>query len=195
MSASGARLAALAACGALLLDGRIAHADEPPTFADRGEASVDEDDRTLGFLVNPFRTALGVFGMEGDFVFAPRFAAAVDVAAVRRSGATDITLAAGLLYFPLRGAFHGLYVEPRVLYVRPFDEPVSRVDGKSDAVAFGGTGGWQWTWEYGLSVRLGAGAQYYVGAEASSSGAPRAAIALGSDRVELVVDASLGWVF
>ena len=195
MSADRASLAALLAGVLLVLRASLASADEPPTFADRGEASVDEDDRTLAFLLNPFRTALGVFGMEADFVFAPRFAAAVDVAAVRRSGATDVTVAAGLLFFPLRGAFHGLYTEGRVLYARPFDEPVSRVDWRRDAVGFGGLAGWQWTWEYGLSVRLGAGAQYYVGATESSSGAPRAAIALGSERVELVVDASLGWVF
>jgi hypothetical protein len=188
-----ARAAALAA--ALFFASPCASADDPPTFADRGDAAVDDDDRTMSFLFNPLRAALGVFGVEGDFVLSPRLAAAVDLAGVRRSHATDVTLTLGFLVFPLRGAFHGLYLEPRTLYVRPYEEAVSTIDWKKDAVAFGGTAGWQWTWDYGFSVRAGAGAQYYVGAAASSSGAPRASVPLGSDRVELIVDASLGWVF
>jgi hypothetical protein len=191
----GARAAFFAGCGALSLVARGARADDPPTFADRGDAAVDDDDRAIGFLLNPFRAALGVFGLEGDFVLAPRLAVAVDIAAVHRDHATDVALTVGVLFFPVRGAFHGMYLEPRTLYVRPYEEPVSTVDWRKDAVAFGGAAGWQWTWDYGLSVRLGAGTQYYLGAAVSSSGALRAAVALGSDRVELIVDASLGWVF
>jgi hypothetical protein len=187
--------AAVLASAAALFAATRARADDPPTFADRGDAAIDDDDRAMGFLFNPFRAALGVFGLEGDFVVSPRLAAAVDVAAVRRNHATDVALTLGFLVFPLRGAFHGLYLEPRTLYVRPYEEPVSTIDWKKDAAAFGGTAGWQWTWDYGFSVRAGAGAQYYVGAAVSSSGAARAAVALGSDRVELIVDASLGWVF
>jgi hypothetical protein len=180
---------------AVALAVRPGYAGDPPTFADRGAAAVDDDDRTLLLSLQPIALALGIFGAEADFVFASRWAVAVEVAAVRRGGETALAVGVGTPFFPLRGAFHGLYVEPRAIYARPLRERVTRVDWATDALGFGATAGWEWTWDYGLSVRLGTGARYYVGAARSLSSVWPGAIALGTERLELVVDASLGWAF
>ncbi len=172
-----------------------ARANDPPTFADRGASAVDDDDRTVLLAVQPLAVALGVFGLEGDFALAPRVALAVEVAALRRIAETGLALDLGALFFPLRGAFHGLYFEPRVAYGRPLREPIMRASFATDALGLGGVAGWEWTWDYGLSLRLGTGARYYVGSSRSVSSMALDAVALGTIRVELVVDASVGWAF
>jgi hypothetical protein len=163
-----------------------AAAEDAPTFADRTERDVVEDDRTFGVLLNPLAAAIGVYGAETDFVLGRHFAASVEGALYAFGGAPATALGSGLLFYPA-AAFHGLYVEPRVVYARPLNERLARWNLASDVLGAGATAGWQWTWDYGFTLRAGAGGMYFAG----GSG-PRAVPLSGP---QLVVDGSVGWTF
>jgi hypothetical protein len=105
-------------------------------------------------------------------------------------GVTGLALGAGLPVYPLGRVLHGLYFEPRIAYARPMSEPIPFVDWRLDVLGLGTTAGWQWTWDYGFSVRLGGGAMYFVGGR--RNGPSDGALALGT---QLVLDGSLGWTF
>jgi hypothetical protein len=94
----------------------------------------------------------------------------------------------GLLVYP-GAVFHGLYLEPRVVYARPLGERLTRFDLDSDALGAGATAGWQWTWDYGFTVRLGAGGMYFMG------GAGGVSQKLAVAGPQLVMDGSIGWTF
>ncbi|MDP8998768.1 MAG: hypothetical protein M3O46_01505 [Myxococcota bacterium] len=162
-------------------------ADDVPTFADRPDDEIRDSDRNFGFLLNPLAIALGVYGGEADFVIGRYAALAVEADLYRRNDGTGIALGAGLLVYPLGSALHQLYVEPRVVYARPWSETFPQMDWGSDAVGLGATAGWQWTWDYGFSVRLGGGALYFIGDSRSNS-----AVRVG---MQLVLDGSMGWSF
>jgi hypothetical protein len=83
-----------------------------------------------------------------------------------------------------------LYVEPRVAYARPWSEALTKFDWTVDVVGVGGTAGWQWTWDYGFSVRLGGGAMYFLGGQRGA--ASNELLAVGP---QIVLDGSLGWAF
>jgi hypothetical protein len=174
----------------LVLAAPAAGADDPPTFADRPDEDIRDADRTFGFMLNPLAMALGVFGGEADFVLGRYAAVAVEGALYRRSDAAAAVLGAGLLVYPLGGAFHRLYAEPRIAYARPWSEAIGNVDWSADVIGVGATAGWQWTWDYGFSVRIGGGAMYFMGGP--REGAYSGALALGP---QVVVDGSLGWTF
>jgi hypothetical protein len=182
-------LAALA-FAAWALPAADARADDPPTFADRPDREAGDTDRRLAVLVNPLAVAVGVFGAEGDFVLGPFAAIALEGDVYRRGGTTSTGLGAGLLFFPQGVALQGLYLEPRVVYARPLSESMARIDWGADVLGFGATAGWQWTWDYGLSIRLGGGAMDLVGGRRRA--ALGDAIALGP---VIVLDGSLGWAF
>jgi hypothetical protein len=175
---------------ALLLAAPAARAAEPPTFADRTDEDSGEADRRFGFMLDPLAMAIGVFGGEVDFVLGRHAAVAVEGALYRRDGTTATVLGAGLLVYPWGNALHGAYLEPHVAYARPLSEPFSQFDWSVDALGLGATAGWQWTWDYGFSVRFGGGVTYFLGSP--RNGALDGAFALGP---ELVLDGSLGWVF
>ena len=86
------------------------------------------------------------------------------------------------------GALHGWYVDPQVVYIKPVNEGPVHFDWHSDGAGFGATSGWQWTWDYGFAVRLGAGAMYYAG----GGGDPQSAPIRGA---QLVMDGAVGWAF
>lgn len=168
----------------------LARADDRPTFADRSDEEVRDSDRVWGLLLNPLATAVNIYGGEVDFVFA-RFAAfAVEGALYRRGETAELAGGMGLLFYPLGVAFQKLYIEPRAVYLHPLNALLADIDWVRDVIGVGTTVGWQWTWDYGFSIRIGAGAMYYAtGARSvpSTAGLPQGP--------QLVLDGSLGWVF
>jgi hypothetical protein len=177
-----------AAALSLLTAVRGARAEDAPTFADRPDREVAEEDRTFGVLLNPLAAAIGVYGVETDFVLGRHLAASVEGALYNPSGAPATALGTGLLCYP-GAAFYGLVLEPRLVYARPLNASVARWDLKTDVLGFGATAGWQWTWDYGFTLRVGAGGMYFVG----GSGPAPHAVALGGP--ELVLDGAVGWTF
>jgi hypothetical protein len=166
----------------------VARADDVATFADRADEEVRDADRTWGFLLNPLAAAMDVYGGEADFVVA-RFAAfAVEGALCRSGDNPGLAIGMGLLVYPLGSALHQLYVEPRVAYARPLREPIPAFAWTRDVVGVGATAGWQWTWDYGFSLRVGGGAMEYLGGPRTQG----PSLAVGP---QLVVDGSVGWAF
>jgi hypothetical protein len=160
---------------------------DAPTFADRSDRDVTDDDRTFAILLNPLAAALGVYGGETDFVLGHHLAVSVEGAFYSLPGSPATAVGGGLLVYP-GAVFHGVYLQPRVVYARPLGEKITRFDLGSDVLGAGVTAGWQWTWDYGFTVRLGAGGMYFVG---GGSGAGDVAMS----GPELVMDGSLGWTF
>jgi hypothetical protein len=182
------------ACAALtlvlLVAGPAARADDVPTFADRPDEDIRDVDRTFALLFNPLAMAAGIFGGEADFVLGRFAAVALEGDLYRRGDAIGEILGVGLLVYPLGGPLGRLYLEPRMAYARPWNEAIAKVDWSADAVGLGATAGWQWTWDYGLSVRIGGGALYFLGG--SREATPSGAIEVGP---QVVFDGSVGWTF
>jgi hypothetical protein len=181
--------ARLACTTAVLALARSAFADDPPTFADRADDAIEDADESVAVLVSPLAVACGVFGGEADVIVQRSIALALD-AAVYGTGASSPAplgaVGAGVLLYPLGTALHAFYVEPRVVYTRALRSDLGGAPGWVSAV---GVVGWQWTWDYGLSVRLGGGLA------ASTRGFPERAPALTVGPVALVADAALGWAW
>jgi hypothetical protein len=163
-----------------------AFADDAPTFADRSDDATEDADASIAVMFAPLAIACGVFGAEADFVVQRSLAVSIDAAGYRPDGATLGALGAGLLVFPFRTAFHGLYLEPRVVYTHALSEKLGAGPG---ALSVEAVSGWQWTWDYGLSVRLGAGVA------GSSGGLDVRAPDISVGRLALVADAALGWAW
>lgn len=180
---------ALAAVAAAPFEPSVASAEDVPTFADR-EGGPDETPRDFALMLNPLAIAAGVYGGDADFGVIPRVAVSVegDVFQLGTGGAST-ALGVGLLVYPMRTTFHGLWIEPRVVYARPLRERLTRFDWATNVLGVGGVAGWQWTWDYGLSMRLGAGAMRFVG----GNGAP--GIPVGRYGLDVVLDGSVGWLF
>jgi hypothetical protein len=192
--AHAALLAAALVAGAG--DGAQARAAEAPTFADRDPPAAEGRDRSFALLLNPISFAYGLFGAEGDFVVTPVLVATVEVDAARLPrggpGPNALSAATSLLVYPSGSALHAFYAGARVAFVRPWRQPELHLDFHGDVVECGLSAGWQWTWDYGLSVRLGAGPLLAVG------GVPPVVspeLAVGPARLALAVDASIGWAF
>jgi hypothetical protein len=179
---SATLLLTVAAAPSVLAD----DARDAPTFADRSDRDVAGDDRTFAILLNPLAAAVGVYGAETDFVLGHHLAVSLEGAFYGLSGSPATAVGSGLLVYP-GGVFHGLYLEPRLLYVRPLGEKLTRFDLGTDVLGAGATAGWQWTWDYGLTVRIGAGATYFVGGS-GPGGVPL-------EGPELAMDGSIGWTF
>jgi hypothetical protein len=174
----------------LTVSATAARADDPPTFADRTDADVRDADPRFAFLLNPLAMAVGVFGGEADFVLGRYAALAIEGDLYRRGDMTGEALGAGLAFYPMGSALEGFFLEPRLAYARPSSEAMTKADWSVDVVGLGGTAGWQWTWDYGFSVRLGGGAMYFLGGP--RSGPSSEPLALGP---QVVLDGSLGWAF
>ncbi len=163
-----------------------ARAEDVPTFADRSDREVVGEDRTFALLINPLAAAVGTYGGEGDFVLGRHFAASLEGAVANAGASPGLAVGGGLLFYP-GTPFHGLYLEPSVVYVRPLAEKVTRFDLDTDVLGVGATAGWQWTWDYGFTVRLGVGGMYFLGGSAANG--------LDLAGPELVMDGSIGWTF
>ena len=168
-----------------------ARADDEPTFADRSSEDLPGAERAFALLFNPLEAAMSVYGAEADFVLGRIAALAVEGAMHWRGGDPATAFGAGLIVYPAARPLRGLFVEPHLVLARPLSESLVRFDWTVDALGVGATAGWQWTWDYGLTVRLGAGGMYTLGGARSSDRAA-GAVALGP---ELVMDGSLGWAF
>jgi hypothetical protein len=173
-----------------------ARASEAPTFADREGPSDEGRDRSFALLVAPLAMAFGAFGAESDFVATASLVVAIDAGAVRTpswaQGANGASGGAGLIAYPSGSAFHAFYVAGRLGAVRSMHEAVFQVDRRTDVADVGISAGWQWTWDYGLSVRVGGGPLAAVGA-APPSMSP--ALLVGPLRFSLSADVSVGWAF
>jgi hypothetical protein len=158
-------------------DGRDRETDHIDAFDDGGP-------RILGLLINPGALTLSTFAAEGDFVLGDAAALSVEGDGMSTPGTTAYGVMLGVPLFPWRVVFHGLYLHPRALLARATSDGLS-----ADVVGIGGTAGWQQTWRFGLTLRLGGGAAYEValgqvaGASFSVAG------------VRPLVDGELGWVF
>ena len=91
---------------------------------------------------------------------------------------------AGVPLFPWRILFHGFYLHPRVMAAYATTRDVS-----ADIVGGGGTLGWQHTFRFGLSLRVGGGAAYAVAVGQEN------AASLGFTGVRPLLDGEVGWVF
>jgi hypothetical protein len=164
-----------------------------PASADEGRADRDTDHldafddggpRSFGLLFNPLAMALGTLAVEGDFVLGDAAALSVEGDWMSANGASAYGVTAGVPLFPWRIIFHGFYLHPRVMAARATGDGIS-----SDVVGLGGTLGWQHTFRFGLSLRVGGGAAYEValgqvaGASFSVTG------------VRPLLDGEVGWVF
>lgn len=173
----------------------VAAADEPPTFADRAERadeSADEPTRSLALVFNPLAMSAGVFGMEADFVLTPRTAVVLEADVYGLGADVGVASGVGIAFYPMHPVFHGLYFEPRALFARSASESLLQVDWATDVVGVGGMVGWQWTWDYGFTLRLGGGAMHYFG---GSGEVIQSSFPFGSGAAVLVADASVGWAF
>ncbi|MGA7124094.1 MAG: hypothetical protein WBY94_28590 [Polyangiaceae bacterium] len=164
-----------------------ARADDQPTFADRPDEEVRDVQRRLNVLLNPLAVSVGLYGGEVDFVLGRFAAVAVEGAIYRHGDGVGEALSAGLLIYPLGGALHRLYFEPRVAWARPLG--LTKLDWSADVVGLGATAGWQWTWDYGLSLRAGGGVIYFLTGQA---GGLDNSLPVGA---QIVLDGSVGWAF
>ncbi len=164
-----------------------ARADDQPTFADRPDEAVLDVERRLSVLLNPLAMSVGLYGGEVDFVLGRFAAVALEGAIYRRGNDLGQTLGVGLLVYPLGGALHQLYFEPRVAWARPLG--LANLDWSADVVGLGATAGWQWTWDYGLSLRVGGGALYFL---TGQTGVLARSLPAGA---QIVLDGSVGWAF
>jgi hypothetical protein len=176
---------------ALSLGSGAARADDTPTFADRPDDEIEERRSTVGLMTNPLAAAAGVFGLEADIVLQSKLALAVEGNVYRLGDAPGAAVIVGLLVYPFSRALRGFYVEPRLAYARAMREPLSQTDWTTDVMGLGGAAGYQWTWDYGLSLRIGIGAQAALGG--SLSGVPGQFFGLGGQG--LIADTSLGWTW
>jgi hypothetical protein len=163
-------------------------ADDVPTFADRAHAAIEDADASIAAMFDPLAIACRVLGGEADCIVQRSLAISLDAVGYRPDAATPGAEGAGLLIYPLRSAFPGLYLEPRVVYTHALSQAVVSGAG-AGALVVAGLSGWQWTWDYGLSIRLGVGAAGSTGALAVR--APE----LSVGRLALVADAGVGWVW
>jgi hypothetical protein len=184
----GRRFVAALRCALLVLvvTTRV-FANDAPTFADREDDATEDADATVAVMFAPLAIACGVFGGEADFVVQRALALSVDAVGYRPDGATLGAVGVGLLVYPLRSVFHGLYLEPRVIYAHALSQTLPSGPG---ALSVEAVSGWQWTWDYGLTIRFGAGV---AGSTGGGSAIRAPDVSLG--RLALVADAGLGWVW
>ncbi len=151
---------------------------------DHIDAFDDGGPRSFGLLLNPLALALGTAAVEGDFVLGEAAALSVEGDWMSTGSASAYGVAVGVPLFPWRVVFHGFYVHPRVMAAYVTTDGLS-----ADVVGIGGTLGWQHTFRFGLSLRVGGGAAYEV-ALGQQAGASFAVTG-----VRPLLDGEVGWVF
>jgi hypothetical protein len=180
----GVAAVALAAGAAVAAWGGTARAAESraDVETDHIDAFDDGGPRSFGLLVNPAALAFGTVAAEGDFVVADLAAASVGGTYTSLGGTTAYGAELGLPIYPWKVVFHGFYLHPRVLWAH------AAADGGSvDVLGGGASMGWQWTWRFGLTLKVGAGAAYATPLQ----GGPSVAVT----GLRPVLDGQVGWVF
>lgn len=179
VSAMVAALVLAAAPGARAAEGRgDVQTDHIDAFDDGGPPS-------FGVLVNPLALVVGSVAAEGDFVLGDGAALSLEGDWTSFGGTTAYGVTAGVPLYPWRVVFHGLYVHPRVMLAH-----ASMPGLTGNVLGAGGTLGWQQTWRFGLTLRVGAGAAY----EHAVDVAPGAA-SFAVEGVRPMLDGEVGWVF
>ena len=179
---------ALAALLVVLFAAAGSTASAAETRADKETDHIDAFDdggpRSFGLLLNPAALVLGTVAVEGDFVLGDAAALSVEGDWTSMGGSSAYGVTAGVPLFPWRVIFHGFYIHPRVMAAYATSEGVS-----ADVVGIGGSLGWQHTFRFGLSLRIGGGAAYEValGQENAAS--------LALTGVRPLLDGEVGWVF
>jgi hypothetical protein len=180
--------AALAGVLLALVVGRPATAVAAEGRGDRETDHIDAFDdggpRSFGLLFNPLALVLGTMAVEGDFVLGDAAALSVEGDWMSVAGASAYGLTVGVPLFPWRVVFHGFYVHPRAMAAYAMNGGLS-----ADVVGIGGSLGWQHTFRFGLSLRVGGGAAYEV-ALGQDAGASFAVTG-----VRPLLDGDVGWVF
>jgi hypothetical protein len=150
---------------------------------DHLDAFDDGGPPSFGLLVNPLAALLGTFGAEGDFVLGDAAALSVEGDWLSTGGTTGWAATVGLPIFPWRTIFHGFYVHPRAT-------AALAISGGAplEVLGIGATAGWQQTWRFGFTLRVGGGVAYEHGL-----GQDVAGIALLGIRP--LLDGEIGWVF
>jgi len=176
---------------ALVLSVLVLAAAAPPARAaetrhdvetDHLDAFDDGGPPSFALLVNPLATLLGTFGAEGDFVIGDAAALSVEGDWVLTGGTTAWAATVGLPVFPWRTIFHGFYVHPRATAA-----VATSAGASTDVLGIGGTAGWQHTWRFGLSLRIGGGVAYE-----HALGLDGGVAILG---LRPLLDGEIGWVF
>ncbi len=185
-------VSASAALALSLLVAAPVRAEEPPTFADRGEDDEEEAERTIAIVINPLQAAVGVYGAEVDVVAGRHVVLGFEGAIYRINDTTAHGLGAGVQLFPFHSALHGFYLYPRGVFAHATASAAS-ASVTSDVLGVGGTIGYQWTWNYGFTLRVGGGVMWFTGLSRTDGDGAQARVAL--DGVRPLLDASLGWAF
>ncbi len=155
----------------------------PDVETDHIEATDDHGPRTFGLVVNPLQLVFGEYGVEGDLALGQDVAASLQ-GSVYSVGPTSAWAATvGLPIFPQGYAFHGFYLHPRVTLAT-----ATTFGSGTQLFSAGGTAGYEWTWTWGGTLRVGGGASWWTAVAGDTAG-----LALSGVRPEL--DASIGWVF
>ena len=150
---------------------------------DHLDAFDDGGPPSFALLANPLALLFGAFGAEGDVVLGDAAALSVEGDWVSSSGTTVYAGTVGLPVFPWRTLFHGFYLHPRATAALAFG------DGAwAHVLGLGGTAGWQQTWRFGLTLRIGGGATYQRALEPGGAG-------LAILGVRPLLDGEIGWVF
>jgi hypothetical protein len=158
-------------------------ASTPDVETDHVDATDDRGPRTFGILVDPLELAFGEMGVEADMALGEDVAASMkgSVYDVGPTSAWAATL--GLPIFPQRFAFHGFYLHPRFSIAS-----ATTLGFSAQVFGAGGTAGYEWTWNWGGTLRLGGGASWWTVFSGDGT-----ALTLSGVRPEL--DATIGWVF
>jgi hypothetical protein len=163
---------------------RSARAGQPDVETDHIDAADDGGPRRLGVMADGVATALGFIAVEVDGAVAENVALSIEVDHALWDEASVYGAAAGILAFPVRFAFRGFYVHPRVGLSSDSDPASPAV--LSPAVTIG----YEWVCPAGCTLRLGGGGAYGV-ALSSEAGGTLAPL-LG---IRPALDLGVGWIF
>jgi hypothetical protein len=163
---------------------RTVRAEQPDVETDHIDAADDGGPRRLGVLANGVATTLGFIAVEVDGAIAENVALSIEVDHALWDEAIVYGAAAGVVAFPIRFAFRGFYVHPRVALTSDTDPTSPAV--LSPAVTIG----YEWVCPVGCTLRLGGGGAYGV-ALSSEAGGTLAPL-LG---IRPALDLGVGWIF
>lgn len=158
-------------------DASVSDGDPAPDAAPREDPSerVDHDSsasgetdalhlgpqRKVGLFVDPLSMLFGVINVEADYLVVPHLALTLSASYLDWGVIKGAGVDAGVQYFFQEESFNGPYVASR-LGLSKVSVTVDGDDaGSGTLFDFGATAGYQWQFDSGICVRLGAGAAYY----------------------------------
>jgi len=163
---------------------RIALGAQPDVETDHIDAADDGGPRRVSVLANGVATMLGYIALEFDGAVGENVALTVEIDHAAWDAASVYGAAAGVIAFPLRFAFRGFYVHPRIGLSSDTDPASPAV--LSPAV----TVGYEWVCPAGCTLRVGGGGAYGLALSSDVSGV--LAPLLG---IRPALDVGVGWIF